>query len=87
MLFGGCSEHYNPFIDGENPIPKWNKKYSLYSWGILDNASHGEYFIEPAVLKLVEYIELVIEIYYRNDDIISGPLVIPPLLIAAKSRN
>ena len=74
MLFGGASEKYNPFLHDENPIPTWEKKYSSYSWGIIKDAPHGKYFIDPFVLKLVAYIEHVKNNYLIEGKIKSGPI-------------
>ena len=55
MLFGEQSEQFNPFVRGEDPVPGWTMLHHRPSWGFI-NARHGEFFVEPGVDTLANYI-------------------------------
>lgn len=58
MLFGAQSVKFNPFARGEDPTAAWAAMHGQASWGFID-ASHGRYFMEPAVHDLGGYLRQV----------------------------
>ncbi|MBN8294608.1 hypothetical protein JI664_21725 [Rhodobacter sp. NTK016B] len=51
LLFGETSEHYNPFLRGENPWPQWRCMYESIRCKIIPGG-HGTYFRENSVGNL-----------------------------------
>jgi len=73
MLFGAESEKYNPFLQGKDPVPAWRAQHARAAWGII-GGEHGKYFMEPAVLDLVSYIQQACEIHADGIGLPSGSL-------------
>lgn len=55
LMFGSESPKYNPFLGPTDPVPRWKAQHGNCAWGIVPG-KHGQYFIEPAVLHLRDYI-------------------------------
>ena len=65
MLFGKNSM-FNPFNTDIDPLPIWRSNHGDFGWGIL-NASHGQYFREPAIIQLKYFIELAIDKFIAKE--------------------
>ncbi|WP_299139584.1 hypothetical protein [uncultured Tateyamaria sp.] len=48
ILFGEQSQLFNPFLRGENPVPRWNAQFTSYEVQEIPGA-HGKYFRSPGI--------------------------------------
>lgn len=59
LLFGSKSVTYNPFLKGEDPLPRWTALHPNFSCGIIDG-EHGRFFLDPGVHSLLSHIRAAV---------------------------
>ncbi len=70
LLFGNRSLRRNPLIYDVKPSI-WSHLHGTLAWGLM-NGGHGEYFREPAILDLCQFVEIAIKDYCRTGRIEPG---------------
>lgn len=78
MLFGSESVRFNPFLQGEDPVPAWQRKHRSPSWGIIDG-DHGRYFNEPAVHQLTAYLLAAAGEFHTTGSLRGGRVCADPI--------